>query len=795
MGEIWGSARGMLFVLFVLASTACDDSEPTSEVVLWESPAVEPLDASLFPEWLGEVSTWIGEGCGEGQPIEPGRMGDFAVGNGRVFSLSGYNCPLNSLHTMIGPNYQKDETYFEDTYTQIRRDGERLSIVEGHLFRQRDAPILISRERTADLELYTLTYAPLTGESDDPIERAIIRELIVVNRTSAPISDLTLETHHMLTEANSRRRTLMALEPTGIENPRVIPFDLEPSGEYRAVLVFVMSIEGEGEEETIAALLDADLRSVREATRDEWRDFLDAAATLESPDPRVNDFYQGMLVSVRSQQAVLGGVSPMSEYTRIWTRDLAGPVRFYLRAGLFEHARATLDYYHTAAAEAGDIRNSFRLDVDPEAEPEEPDWASLEPFEGREAAEAPSYLPLMARWYALATGDHSLVDDWYPFFRRALDGQGLNEDDLLTFSADETFRTAMAIAHGLDLAYAFEEWCWSANSSILFVAASEALAAEAEAVGLEEEAEELRASAERVRLAAEETYWHSDGYYVPYIDQRSPDLPPRLYEDVSTKPIWTGYLPVGDERALTNLGTVAERIGRDDGLLVSPIHPSHDNAFGLGIHEGVYTGMNPGYGLANLALTDHHLAEAAFNAIQLVVSSSGNIGEYQIYDDHSSLQIIYDPSGILGDYTARYRPWEGGILADALMLYLVGLEPDATEGAVRLAPHLPNHWPEMTWRRLRVGEVRFDLHVEDEGGQRTIVVEPRTAGSLSVALEVPLPPCDVAAVDFNGENLEDGDYELWSPFGRARIRLPSAEVSRESPLSVVVTYSPTDIER
>jgi len=786
-----GWARAILIGSLCLVCVVCDEPDATSDIVLWESTPIEPLDTSLFgdAEWLGDVSTWIGEGCGEEQPFEPGQMGDFAVGNGRVFSLSGYNCPLNSLHTMIGPNYQKREVFFEDTYSRLELDGERLSIIEGHMFRVSGAPILISRERTAEVDLYTLTFAPLTGGAEDPVERAIIREIIIVNRTSSTLADLRLTTHAVRNDAETRRRTLVALEPAGVESPRVISLALEPSAQARFLFAYVLSIGGEGEEETIAALEDADLTELLESTRDAWRGFLDDAASLESPDARVNDLFHGLLITVRSQQDRLGGVSPMSEYTRIWTRDLAGPVRFYLRAGLFEHAYATLDYYHTAAAEAGDIRNSFNLDVDPDPPPEEPDWASLEPFDGRESAEAPSYLPLMARWYALATGDHRLVEDWFPFFRRALDGQAVSEENLLSFSADETFRTAMAITHGLDLAYAFEESCWSANSSFLFVASSEALAAEAEAIGLETEAAELRERAERVRLAAEETFWHADGYYVPYIDWTAPESSPPLYEDVSTKPIWTGYLPADDERALTNLESVVERIAHDNGMLVSPLHPMHDNAFGSGIHEGVYTGMNPGYGLANLALTDHPLAEAAFNSVQDVVSYSGNIGEYQIYDDHSSLQIIYDPSGILGDYTARYRPWEGGILGDALMLYLTGLEPDATEGSVRLAPHLPNGWPTMTWRRLRVGEVRFDLRVEDEDGRRTIAVEPTTSGSLTVHLEVPLPPCDVSEIMIDGESIDMESIDLWSPFGQTRIRLPSEEVSRESPLTVEVLFS------
>jgi hypothetical protein len=778
---------------FCLALCCAACGEPaSSELVLWEDEPVEPPEAARLAEqpWLLDVSTWSAPGCGDGQPIDPGQMGDFAVGNGRVFSLIGYACPLNTLHSMIGPDYQRDDRFFEDTYTRLLRDGARLVVRDGRVFGVRRVPVVITRERMDEADMLTLTFAPVTGAQDDPVERAVIREIIIVNRTASMLSGLEVETTIGQAEAGERQRTVIALEPPDVADVRHIPLELGPGEERRVVIAYVTSPGGDGEEETIAALRGADVPDLLDATRDAWRAFFEQAATLESPDPRVDDLYHGLLLTVRSQQSVLGGVSPMSEYTRVWTRDLAGPVRFYLRTGLFEQARAALAYYHTAAAEAGDIRNSFDANVEPDEPVEEPDWESLDPFEGREAAEAPSFLPLMARWYALASGDRSLVGDWFPFFRRALDGQALDEDDLLTFSGDETYRTAMAIAFGLALDHEFEVCCLSANSSFLFVAGSEALADEAEALGLESDAADLRARADRVREAAERTYWRTDGAYAPYLDRADPGTLPPPYEDVSMQPIWAGYFAPGDERALENLATVIERIARPDGLLVSPLDPEHDNAFGLGIHEGVYTGMNPGYGLFNLAVTDHPLAEQAFNTLRRVLSPSGNIGEYQVYDDHSALQVLYDPTGILGDYTARYRPWEGGIVGDALVLFLTGLVPDAPGGAVTLAPRLPNGWPAMTWRRLRVGDVRFDLRVEERGGLRTFAVEPTSDGSLTVRLEVPLPACEVREVRVDGVPLAPDAIERWSPFGLTRVRLPAREVSRSEPFQVEVEWSP-----
>jgi hypothetical protein len=208
----------------------------------------------------------------------------------------------------------------------------------------------------------------------------------------------------------------------------------------------------------------------------------------------------------------------------------------------------------------------------------------------------------------------------------------------------------------------------------------------------------------------------------------------------------------------------------------------------LGIREGVYTGMMPGYLLYDLAITDAPEAERAFNALDLAASPSGNYAEYQIYDDHSALQVIYETSGTLGDLTARYRPWEGGINGDALAFYLAGWQPDAAAGAATLAPRLPNDWPWMHWLLLRAGDRRVDLEVEERGGERYFWVHLREGDSLVLHLEVPLPAAEVRWVTLNGERLEESEVSVWSQRGQTRVRLPAFPLDPSRPSEVVVSY-------
>jgi hypothetical protein len=370
-----------------------------------------------------------------------------------------------------------------------------------------------------------------------------------------------------------------------------------------------------------------------------------------------------------------------------------------------------------------------------------------------------------------------------------MDGQALGADYLLSFSGDETYRTAMSIAFGLPLDHDYKSCCKSANSSFMYATAAYLLGNLADRTGNLIDARNLWQKAALVREVADFTYFTSEGYYAPYLESPPGEIP-EIYEDVALKPLWLGYAPAEDEMALSNLEYLVEHTGRPDGFLVSAMDPVYHGALDLDIHEGVYTGMNPGYALYNLAITDHPMAPDAFNAVRLAASYSGNSAEYQIYDDHSALQLIYDASGLLGDYTARYMNWEGSVTADALVYYLTGFEP--YDNYALLAPRLPNSWPQMKWTGLRTGDSRFDLLVEDPGGRRRVTVTTESAG-FRLVLAVPLGDAEVRKVLVNGAQLDQHDYRLRDLLGHVRVELLEAfEISKTRPLEVEVAYGGQD---
>jgi hypothetical protein len=274
----------------------------------------------------------------------------------------------------------------------------------------------------------------------------------------------------------------------------------------------------------------------------------------------------------------------------------------------------------------------------------------------------------------------------------------------------------MNAALGLLIEYPLQHETWSTNSSLLYVAAAKVLADLEEAVG--GDAARWRTSGAQVWQAALDHLRLTDGCWAAYRfrDDFGGELSPGPYEDVALKEIWAGTTDGDDPDTQARLECLLDHTRQAPGILQTPLHSRYANPplFPF-VTEGMYTGMLPGYTLLALARAGHPEAEDAFDAVRLSADTAGNSTEYMVYDDHLPLHLIYVPSGTgATDYTARFRPWEGGIVLHALLDYVVGAQPQR-DGLIVLRPHLPNGWPSFTANNVRVAGGRFDLTVRRVG--------------------------------------------------------------------------------
>ncbi len=456
-----------------------------------------------------------------------------------------------------------------------------------------------------------------------------------------------------------------------------------------------------------------------QASRAEHQAFLDGGLRLATPDPAVDDLLTGMLTTLAVQTAANGIVSPMHRYTSGWLRDAEGPLRLFLRSGHDGRARTILDATVASLTSRGAIANSFPLSIDVDAvvPPEDPDtfWAQAAFMPGRNAAEAPSYGPILHDRYVRTTGDESILTPArMAFLEQSLVRQDMDSEGRLPFSGDETYRWLMAVTIGETVP---EEVGWSAGSSLLLAHAAGRLLD----LGGDEA---LGAIAETARAGAE-SYTDPEGFVSPIRFFDSGGLFPGPYEDVSTQPLWLSPDAPTDADA-ANVEVLSGRLMGEDGVLRS-------NTLGI-------TGMSHGFWLANLAALNHPDLEAAFNGLAAVATPSGHFEEGH-GPEGEALSLVHQPDGMGADTVARYRPWEGGDALAGMLRALIGQEGDAREGRLVLAPRLLNRWPSLSAEGLTFAGVRVDLEIEgyDEG---QIVRVSRETGhgrtwDLSLSLRAP----------------------------------------------------------
>lgn len=665
------------------------DWTPASGRPLWpdEAGAALPVPEALGAfDWLGEVSGYGERGLSAGRAT----AGSFGVGDGAAFGMIGLDSPWSTLTNGMGPGYQADEGFFGDSSFALWQDGAPLPIDEEAVQRPRGSAVVRTGARSGDLWLLSADFAA---------EGQILRLITLMNEGSFSVDELTLRLGleraegeeiavdpRGLVQARGRKRMLVRCEGASEREGalELTPLRLEPGEERTLLCAYSFAEAGDFPEppDPIAAL---------GAHREAALALLAEAARLRTPDPKVEDLVEGMLLTMWTQTAPSGIVSPMNRYTKGWLRDAEGPVRLHLALGLPERAQAQLDATYLSLAAEGKIANSFSLDSwDPAMEePEAELWETVPFMPGREPSEAPSYAPILQAAVSAATGA-PLSEGRAAFLRACVERQEVNDQGLLPFSGDETFRYPMSGVLGVEP----ETLGWSAHASFLYVAAAEAL----DRLG-------IAASTRRAEVwgALESLYWQGSFWspILSYDDLEPLDGP---YEDVSLQPLWLGYRAALPERLRANADAVAAALGREDGTLLSP-----ESVFGG--ENFASTGMVPGYWLANLAALHDPGAELAFDALDRVATPSGHFEELH-RPDNAVLQLVHARDGLGGDVSARYRPWEGGVVVAGMLDWLIGARPEAASVRLRLAPHLPAGWEALEMEGLRVGADRYDLRLE-----------------------------------------------------------------------------------
>ncbi|MGM0576457.1 MAG: hypothetical protein ACQEXJ_12070, partial [Myxococcota bacterium] len=554
------------------------------------------------------------------------------------------------------------------------------------------------------------------------------------------------------------------------------------SGEARVVTLVHCSADGD----QAVAVPDVDAGALLDETAARYQAWEEDLLQVEVPDPMVADFFDGMKMTLDVQTAATGASCPMSMYTRTWARDNIGPTLAWLALGAFGRVEAMMDYIYGAVLLGGGLSNSYDADLDVSDPPPPPDWDARGTLGSSVAAETPSYMVWIYGTWWRHTGRLEEAEARWGFLRHCMMDQGFGPEGMLPFTGDETFRAAMNATFGLELESPHHEEAWSANSSLLWMGVHRHYEALASRLGF---TDDVTAAAERlaeVEAGFLDHFLLEDGCVSPLRDRETGETWPAPFEDASLKVTWAGWKGGDAPLARDNMACLMDRLRWEPGRIQSPMHDKHLDDPLLPEVEGVYTGMLPGYTLSALVETGHPEAEDAFNVLGDALSTSGNLQEYHIADDHRGLTFLYDASGKATDYTAKFRPWEGGIDLAAAIEYLVGWAPDQPNRTLRLRPHLPNDWPDMAFRGFRVADDRFDVEVERTPDAVVVRVVSEAAEDYDVILRWDAVQDAPITFEVGGEAVGEGDVERFEAFGQRSARLAPQTLGAGDTLEVVV---------
>lgn len=675
----------LLILITVILFLGC--IEESFDINAWENPlwknhTLPTTMADWFDNrpWLLNRSSWSNYITYDPQdprtiPTRP-ELATYGMGNGRCFGILGLSVPLSTYCCLLGPYYQFTGGYYSEVQLNTFKEGTQIYYDEEWIWRVRQSDIHITKAQTLDdtLAVYTVDFVPKTLD-------AAIRIVIVKNISDELQSDVNVElsTYVSATVEGSYLTQSRADKNMAIYSPDMTEItedvikvdlgDINPGQEKETSFYLIFYFNETQREQTLSQINADGVYNLLNTTKNYWENWMSGTLSIETPDPMVNDIIEDTKVLIHVQTDESGAVSVLNGYTNTWMRDTYGPVKYFCAIGKPQEAKQFLEFFYKAFTVTHSIQNSLSLEFDISgfAEPADPEnfWKTAEmmPESNRYPAEAPSYIVLSWYEYYKATGDLSWIDEHFEYLKYTLLLQDINEQGLMGWSADETFRIPWGLANDLGIEPAVTSY-YALNSSVLFVSAAEKLAHLASLLGRNEEAALLMVKADLVREAVDIYYWSDEGYYYPSIHRTNSKYDTKNpFEDINIGLLYFDFLPGNNSRARSNLRKTKEYLMSSDGLIMSPSLRSTSIT-------NFVCGMVPGKFLVNLVKTNDPDQKKVFELMGKMATASGEYCELHT-EDYLPYYLYHDPTGLnTVERTSRYRIWETGLNTHAILYYL-----------------------------------------------------------------------------------------------------------------------------
>jgi glycogen debranching enzyme len=512
-------------------------------------------------------------------------------------------------------------------------------------------------------------------------------------------------------------------------------------GHDQKVIVIAGSLNGASELDEIYRRLSANYQALLSESSDYYRKYLARTVSLTLPDKQLETAYDWARISVVEglvSNPFLGtglvagyrtsGASQRPGFAWYFGRDSFWTSLALNSAGDFATSRAALEFI--AKYQRADGKIPHEISQGASWVP----WFEKFPYAYASADATPLYLIAMDD-YVLHSGDLELArEKWgslwkaYQFLRSTYDeqqfpknygvGHGWVEGGPLLPVKTEFYQTAVGVQ------------------------ALRALGELARMLGKTDVSLEMSQSFERQRERMNLSFWIAEQKRFAFaIDNNNQpvDEPSVL----ATVPMWFGLVDEGKAS-----GTVAALAGEDlqsdwGMRIISERSPKYS---GGGYHYGSVWPLFTGW--ASVGEYKYHHAQSAFqnlvaNALLALDGSPGHVTEVLSGDYYQPLST-----------SSPHQIWSAAMVVSPILRGLLGLEENAVEHRLILAPHLPADWPGFEIENAPCGHNTIAIRYART--TREITVEARTTGSEECELEL-RPAVSLAAqvlhADLNGRSI------------------------------------------
>ncbi|HUO25645.1 MAG TPA: amylo-alpha-1,6-glucosidase [Candidatus Aquilonibacter sp.] len=603
------------------------------------------------------------------------------------------------------------------------------------------AVILLDVETEEPLEIeagfvgdFTLEWPASLGgtfETWEPAQRAVVfgeeskRFVAFVGSPTAQDEHLAYETNYSASSETSFR------------------LGVTQKGRDTKMLVIAGSVTGMADAQKTYAHLTASYSDLQRDSAQYYRDYLARTVNLAVPDPALQQAYDWARVSV-IQGLVTNpdlGTGLVAGYRTSGTSQRPGFAWFFGRdslwtsfalnaAGDYVTTRTALEFIGKYQREDGKIPHEIAQGASFVP------WFKDFPYAYASADATPLYIIAMDD-YVTQSGDVAFLrEKWdsvwkaFQFLRSTYNSEGLAQN--------------LGVGHGWVEGGPLVPVQTEYYQSALGVEALQALADLAAFAGKDKDDVRKDANAEfqRQKPVLDQTFWSPENHiYAFALDPRNQpvDEPSVL----STVAMWFG-LPQAD-----HAGEMITRLSNADleadwGMRIIS---SHSKFYaGSGYHYGAVWPLFTGW--ASVGEYRYHRALPAYSNLRAnaLLTLDGSLG--------------HDTEVLSGDYyqsfstSSPHQIWSAAMVVSPMLRGLLGLEIDAANHQVTLAPHVPQDWTTFAVRNARVGPVTANFEYHKTADSVALEVKRHGSGDCWIAFSPAFSlRTEIVSVEMNGRPL------------------------------------------